>query len=627
MSPDGRRICVHVASQGNVFMREIAEWLVAAFVDAGRPAELRTGGVPQASPSVVNLVVAPHEYFSLELTDPAARIAGARASIPVCTEQPGTPWFEIQLASVAHSPLVLDINRLGVAELSRRGVAARHLPLGYHGSFDRWHGDGDRVRPIDVLFLGSLTPRREAALAAMAPYLQSLRCRFVLFEPTRPTRAGDPGFFTGAAKHDLLASAKVLLNIHRNDVPYFESVRVLEAVANGAVVLSEPSLELAPLRAVDHVVTAPLEQLGATCRALVADDSWLRSVRHDAYDHLRHHHGLLDNVRALLETLDAAAPDQLRGAASPVRIVADRPVADARPASPPAPPAAAPAPVSDGLFKKVLLSQMQLRRRLDEIECLVRHGATRHDEITTTSSFDAVIPDVSVVIPCYNYGRYVIEAIDSAASSHSVVPEIIVIDDHSDDGSSEVVRRYAATHDWVPLKLVTRHANAGLAAARNLGFELSRSPFVFPLDADNAIYPHCLSRLVEAVLSSGAAAAYGMLEVFNDRRGLLSAIDWNVARLVAGPYIDAAALIRKEAWAAVGGYSAAAPELYGWEDYDLWLNLANHGMRAAFVPEMLVRYRSHGSSMIHTTNIETASVVATLRRRHRNLDWPAELVS
>ena len=229
-----------------------------------------------------------------------------------------------------------------------------------------------------------------------------------------------------------------------------------------------------------------------------------------------------------------------------------------------------------------------------------------------------------MVIPCYGYGRFVTEAIDSVAASHGVIPEVIVIDDHSGDGASETVRRYMATHDWVPIKLVSRHANAGLAAARNLGFAAARAPFVFPLDADNSIYPHCLSRLSEALLPSAAAAAYGILEVFNDRQGLLSAVPWDVRRLVAGPYIDASALIRKQAWAAVGGYCTDNSELYGWEDYDLWLSFANHDMHAVLVPEILVRYRSHGSSMIHTTNIETASMAALLRKRHHRLTWPAE---
>lgn len=604
-------------------MREIAQWLVDALGDLGRRAELRTGGVPQASADVVNLVVAPHEYFELGGFDAQQRRTGPAASIPVCTEQPGTPWFDVQLAALAYSPLVLDINRLGVEELQRRGLPARHLPLGYHAGFDRWGGDEGRGRPIDVLFLGSLTERREAVLASMAPQLQSLRCRFVCFEANRPAQPGDAGFVTGAAKHDLLASAKVLVNVHRNDVPYFESVRALEAVANGAVVLSEPSLDLTPFRAVDHVVTAPADLLGSMCRALVNDPAWLRELRQGAYAHLRDAHPLRAALAEALPAIEAAAPTApvARPTPSvPLRLL--RP--PARRLAPAAAPAAAAAvPANEGLFKKVLLGQMRLRRRLDELECLVRNGATRFDEVTATPAFDAVTPDVTVVIPCYNYGRFVTEAIDSVAASTGVVPEIIVVDDHSEDGTSEIVRRYLATHDWVPAQLITRHANGGLAAARNLGFERARAPFVFPLDADNAIYPHCLSRLLEALLPTDAGGAYGMLEMFNDRRGLLSALEWSVERLVGGPYIDAAALIRRSAWAAVGGYSAAADELYGWEDYDLWLNLANHGMRAVFVPELLVRYRSHGSSMIHTTNIETASIGAFLRRRHTNLPWPA----
>ncbi len=625
-------------------MREIASWLVAALVENGHEAQLCLTGVPHAAPGLLNLVVAPHEYFELDF-DPALRARAAAACVPISTEQPGTPWFEIQLASLAHSPMVLDINPMGVAELARRGIPVAHLPLGYRRGFDRWGGPAagspltgtcGPSRPIDVLFLGSLTTRREAVLASLASDLQSMRCRLVLFESTRPARQGDAGFYSGTAKHELLASAKVLLNVHRNDVPYFESVRALEAVANGAVLLSEPSLDHGLFEPVRHVVTAPLASLGATCRALVADDHWLEEVRGSAYEHLRAH-PLAAELQRLWPRLLAATGSEvlprlawMRGApaaraarsvlatSAVARSVHARLEPPAAEAGPPPPPGG----VTDGLFKRVLLGQMQLRRRLDEIECLVRHGATRFDETFCSAAYHKVRPDVSVVIPCYNYGRFVIDAIDSVACSVDVVPEIIVIDDHSEDGSSECVRRYAQSHDWVPLQIVTRHANSGLAAARNLGFELARAPYVFPLDADNLLYPHALARLTEALLCSGAAAAYGILEVFNDRQGLLSAIDWSVERLVAGPYIDAAALIRKDAWAAIGGYATDRPELFGWEDYDLWLNLADQGLGAAFVPELLVRYRSHGASMIHTTNIDTLSVAALLRRRYRNLPWP-----
>ncbi len=620
---------VYVAETGNVFMQEIAGWIVAALEEAGRTAELRTGGVPVASADHVNLVVAPHEYFTLTLRSERDRRRGALASVPICTEQPGTQWFDLQLPTLADCPLVVDINPVAVDRLRAAGFDTAHLPLGYQRSFDAWGGDEQRARPIDVLFLGSLTARREAALARMANLLAEFDCTFVLFESSRPARAGDPGFYAGADKYELLANSKILLNIHRNDVAYFESVRALEAVANGAVFLTEPSIDLTPFRAGSHIPTAPLDTLAAACVALLVDGERQHTIRGDAYHHLRDHHRLADAVTALLPRLDAAAGRTVertfRAIGAPGGL--GTPLAAADAVAPTPPPGAValppPPPTPQALFKRVLLSQMQLRRRIDELECLVRHGATVHDELTASPAYDQVDPDVTVVIPCYNYGRYVTEAIDSVASCQGPLTDIIVVDDHSDDGSSETVRRYIATHPWVPLLLVTRHANAGLAPARNLGFGLARADYVFPLDADNAVYPHAMARLHAALHGSDHAAAYGILEMFGEREALLSAIGWNPDRLAQGPYIDAAALIRKEAWEAVGGYSTNVGELYGWEDYDLWLGLADRGLSAVLVPEILVRYRSHGESMIHTTNIDTSSIGAFLRRRHRNVPWPA----
>lgn len=626
MSVD-RPFVVYVAETGNVFMQEIAGWLVGALGELGRDATLHTGGVPVPSVDHVNLVVAPHEYYELTLKTGRDRRRAALASIPVCTEQPGTAWFDLQLPYLLDSPLVLDISPVASDRLRALGHDAAHLPLGYQAGFDAWGGDADRERPIDVLFMGSLTPRREAALARMAALLSEFRCRFVLFEANRPARAGDPGFYAGAAKYELLSSAKILLNVHRNDVAYFESVRALEAVANGAVFLTEPAVDVTPFRAVEHIPSCPLDALAAACAALLVDVERQDTIRTAAYTHLRERHRLADALAPLLGRLEAAAtstvPRTHRALGAPGGLTVRE--ADAGGAvSLPGLLTAAPSggPTQSALFKRVILGQMQLRRRIDEIECLVRHGSTVHDELTATPAYDRVEPDVTVVIPCYNYGRHVTEAIDSVASCWGPLTDIVVVDDHSDDGSSEIVRRYMATHPWVPLLLVTRHANGGLAPARNLGFGLARASYVFPLDADNAVYPHAMARLHEALHGSSHAAAYGILEMFGEREGLLSAIDWDPRRLADGPYIDAAALIRKDAWEAVGGYSANVGALYGWEDYDLWLGLADHGLTAVAVPEILVRYRSHGESMIHTTNIDTSGIGGFLRRRHRNVPWP-----
>ena len=632
MSADSHRFVVHAAEQGSAVMLELARWLVAALADAGRVAAVRTGGVPRAGAGVVNLVVAPHEYFELALSDPADRAAGAAVSIPVCTEQPGTPGFEVQQPYVALGPLALALHRSTVRELELRGVPALHLPFGRQAGLERHPYDEDTDRPFDVVFLGTLDIRRESVLASMAPHLQSLRCRLLLFEQGAPLRDHTPGAVLGAARADLLARTKVLVHIHRADQPSFDTVRAVEAVAAGAVVLTEPSLDLDPFRAVDHVVTAPAELLGVTAAALVADPAWRSSVRTAALEHLMAGEGLAATLGRLVPPMVEAAERVSAGRSglspgSSLPVGSFLPVGSSLPvigpaAVPEAPSAAV--PPEDGLLTRVLLAQTELRRRVDRLECLVRTGAPELDEVVSSPGFDAVVPDVSVVIPCFDYGRFVIETIESVLASQGVLAEVIVVDDHSRDDSAAVVRSWLAQNPWAPLRLVARQANGGLSEARNTGFEHARAPYVFPLDADDLLYPHCLARLLDALRSTDAAAAYGMLEVFGARRALQSVLHWDVGRLVRGPYIAAPALFRKEVWHLTGGYSSDGVLQLGWEDYDMWLNLAAHGLRAEFVPEIVGRYRNHGDSMVNTTNTVAPSLRAFLRRRHPNLPWPGQ---
>ncbi len=88
-----------------------------------------------------------------------------------------------------------------------------------------------------------------------------------------------------------------------------------------------------------------------------------------------------------------------------------------------------------------------------------------------------------------------------------------------------------------------------------------------------------------------------------------------------GAYIDALAMIRIEAWREVGGYED--PGFYGWEDYDLWLALAERGRRASLVTSVVGRYREQAGSMRRISDIDMASNFVTLRERHPRLPWPS----
>jgi glycosyltransferase involved in cell wall biosynthesis len=232
--------------------------------------------------------------------------------------------------------------------------------------------------------------------------------------------------------------------------------------------------------------------------------------------------------------------------------------------------------------------------------------------VCSNTAFDTCsTPSVTVVITLYNYADYIEECLNSVcATIGDRLPngfDILVIDDCSTDTSTRLVENYIQNVD-TPICLIKKAFNTGLADARNCGLQLARAPFVFILDADNWIYPNCLDISYETITESGCAAVYGIINRFkNDTRegaGLVSFYEWDVRELLGGPYIDAMAMFKKDILLQVGGYSTELMVIAwsGWEDYDLWLKLAQAGHNAKLIPRVLSCYRVHPNSMIHTTN-------------------------
>lgn len=220
-------------------------------------------------------------------------------------------------------------------------------------------------------------------------------------------------------------------------------------------------------------------------------------------------------------------------------------------------------------------------------------------------------PCITVVITLFNYSKYIYECLDSVSQSDisnlTGNIEVIVIDDCSTDDSAIVVEKYLETSD-LPICLVKKWFNTGLADARNVGLELARSPYIFILDADNWIYPHCLATLYDTIKSSKYAAVYGEISRFdNDTRKELNRIscdEWDVTKLVKQPYIDAMAMFDRDILLKIGGYSTDLIEYgwFGWDDYDVWLKLAQSNYSCKLVAKVLSAYRVHSTSMINITN-------------------------
>src|SRR5215472_14596808 len=212
-------------------------------------------------------------------------------------------------------------------------------------------------------------------------------------------------------------------------------------------------------------------------------------------------------------------------------------------------------------------------------------------ELVYESENGTVPAQIAVIIPLYNYAVTVLEALDSVVRQDLSPLSIVVVDDASSDGGGERATTFLERHRarFVTARVLRHYRNQGLSMARNSGIAWSSEPYLFMLDADNRLRPPALSRFLEALQCSGAAFAYSQLRWFGDEDGIGVADVWNPERLSTDNYIDAMALIRRDALLAARGYAVLADD-HGLEDYDLWCRFAELGLAGVFVPELICEY-------------------------------------
>jgi glycosyltransferase involved in cell wall biosynthesis len=230
-------------------------------------------------------------------------------------------------------------------------------------------------------------------------------------------------------------------------------------------------------------------------------------------------------------------------------------------------------------------------------------------------------PRVSVILTVHNYADFVGDAIRSVALSSLRSVEVVAVDDASSDNSVAAVEAACQEFPWLSLTHVRLTRNRGLPAARNLAVGHAQADLLFILDADNEVMPEGLSRLAEALDENpDAAFAYGIVQAFdaNGPTDLMNWLPWNPVRLRQGNYIDAMALLRRSALDATGGY-CTDPALYGWEDFALWLAMADRGYSGVHVPDFVGRYRKSPHSMIALVNVDSTAAWGTLLRRYPHL--------
>jgi len=221
-------------------------------------------------------------------------------------------------------------------------------------------------------------------------------------------------------------------------------------------------------------------------------------------------------------------------------------------------------------------------------------------------------PKVSVVIPCFNHGEFLPEAIASVTAAKRDDVEIIVVDDGSTDE-----RTRSETDKLIARGIkVIRRENWGPAAARNTAILASQGEYIFPLDADDHIRPGCLDhgiRILDASPEVGVVYSDG--EFFGIRTGRWHIGPFDRDRLLQWNYIAACALFRRSIWVQNGGYDEAKV-VQGLEDWDFWLGALQHGWQFAYVPEVFFDYRVATESMITSTFGSEPEIAKFIAAKH-----------
>lgn len=235
--------------------------------------------------------------------------------------------------------------------------------------------------------------------------------------------------------------------------------------------------------------------------------------------------------------------------------------------------------------------------------------------------FSEIDPKVSIIITCFNYGRFLSDAIESALHQTLKGAEIIVVNDGSTDNTAKIAARYPV--------IQVHQNNQGLPTARNVGISNSKGVYILPLDADDKLHPQYLEHTVPILDRYDDT---GVVYTSRLHFGLLNTVKqaqaFDLEMLKNKCLLNYCSLYRKQVWTECGGYDPKM--ISGYEDWDFWLNVAKRGWQFRPVYEALLLYRKHGYSLSDLAKDNHETLFSQITCKHSDpsslSDFPPHVV-
>ena len=227
----------------------------------------------------------------------------------------------------------------------------------------------------------------------------------------------------------------------------------------------------------------------------------------------------------------------------------------------------------------------------------------------------SVNPRIAVVIPCFNDGLLLVEAIASVDEREPV--EIVVADDCSTEAETLTIIDRLITEG---LTVVRHEQNRGTAETRTDGARAARAPYVFPLDADDLAVPGALARMADRLdAAPDAIVCYGDYLEFGAHE-LVRAVPPSVDpyRVAYANEYPVSALFRRTFLEAVGGWTAPRR---AYEDWSLWMTVAERRVPSVYLGpgELSFKKRFHGERLLNRAKREHRDLYRELQALHPQL--------
>jgi glycosyltransferase involved in cell wall biosynthesis len=208
---------------------------------------------------------------------------------------------------------------------------------------------------------------------------------------------------------------------------------------------------------------------------------------------------------------------------------------------------------------------------------------------------------VSVVVPCFNYAKYLGECIDSLVNQTYKLHEIIIVNDGSPDNTREVSNQLIEKYPEHNIQYLEK-MNGGLSSARNYGINEATGDFIVCLDADDKLVPGAIEEQVKLMTDDMTIGQTALMEFGERHVVMIPSSDNSIQRILRANSIICTAMYPKKAWVEVGGYDESEVMRWGYEDWLFWIELIAKGYHVNTTDFIALRYRAHQGQMTQATS-------------------------